>query len=180
MRKTFILAGLLVMLLAPAMAQAAPGTVLNHTGLRAGPGKKYPLIAKLETGSPIDVLGCVTGWDWCEVVAGGVHGWAVGHRLGIGFAGQNVQVGIYGPRLGLPVVVFQEQPYWRQYYYNRDFYLQRYGRGAPPPVMVQQRTTVVTTVHHDTPHHHHDEMDRPENHGYQSDSAYHVNYNWGH
>ncbi len=180
MRKTMILAGLLGMLLAPIAAQAAPGVVIHHTGLRAGPGKNYPLLARLEGGAPVDVLGCVTGWGWCEVVAGGVHGWTVGKRLGMVLAGRNVQVGLYGPRLGLPMVEFEERPYWAQYYRNRDFYVQRYVTGTPavvvthPDVVVQR--TVVQEVHHDEHHHHHDEADRPENHGYQSEGAYRGDY----
>lgn len=128
MRYTLLLAGLLAMLFAPISARAAESIVINHTGLRAGPGTGYPLLMRLPKGAAVDVLGCVAGWKWCEVVAGGVHGWAVGHRLSLPFGSRGgVQVDLYGPKLGLPIIVFQEQPYWERYYYNRDFYIVRYG-----------------------------------------------------
>jgi uncharacterized protein YraI len=128
MRYMVLLAGMLFMLLAPCAAQAArDGIVLEHTGLRAGPDKSYPLLLDLRRGDRVEVLGCVRGWKWCEVVAGGLHGFAVGKRIGADYYGQDVQVAYYGYKLELPYVMFQEQPYWTQYYANRDFYQRRYG-----------------------------------------------------
>lgn len=128
MRYMVLLAGMLFMLLAPGSAQAArDGFVLQHTGLRAGPGTGYPLLADLRRGDRIEVLGCIRGWKWCEIVAGGLHGFAVGSRIGTDFYGRNVQVGYYGYKLELPYVIFEEQPYWAHYYHDRDFYIMRYG-----------------------------------------------------
>ena len=164
---------MLVMLFAPGSAKAADSIVLTHTGLRAGPGTQYPLIMDMYRGQRIAVLGCIRGWRWCEVVAGGVHGFAVGSRLGTNWYGRNVQVGYYGPRLGLPFVVFEEQPYWNKYYNDRDFYQQRYGRHAEHEMHC-----------HDADHdgdchvivrdHRHHEGDHAEDHWHHSDDAYVV------
>lgn len=175
MRYFAILAAVLVMLLAPASAKAADSIVLQHTGLRAGPGTQYPLLADMIRGQRIEVLGCIRGWRWCEVVAGGLHGFAVGERLGTNWYGRNVQVGYYGPRLGLPFVEFTEQPYWSKYYYDRDFYQTRYGH--------HEHGDYHDNLHcHDADHdgdchpivheHRHHEGDHAEDHWHHSDGAY--------
>lgn len=161
MRYTVVLAAMLFMLLAPGAAHAADAIVLNHTGLRAGPGRDYPLLANLHKGDRIQVLGCVRGWKWCEVTNGFMHGFVVAQRMGTDYYGRNVQIAIWGPKLGIPYVVFVERPYWERYYHDTPFYHERYdvtahhnltcyndGRPGDCGMVVEEHRTTVVEHHY--------------------------------
>ncbi|WP_430390922.1 SH3 domain-containing protein [Dyella sp. 20L07] len=43
--------------------------------MRAGPDSSYPDVVMLDTGTEVSIQGCVDGWSWCDVIAGGNRGW---------------------------------------------------------------------------------------------------------
>lgn len=128
MRYTIILAALMVLLMTPQAARADSGVITSRTGLHAGPGSAYPQLLTLRANTGVNLLSCTRNWGWCEVTAGGLHGWVVSGHMGLLYHGRVRGVGNYGPRLGVPLVVFNEPDYWGKYYYDRDFYIKRYGK----------------------------------------------------
>ena len=107
-------------------ANATPGYVVEGVNLRAGPGVDYPLLAPLPDGTPTDIIGCLSGFTWCDMVvngpAGALRGWAAGPRLAIAYEGQPELLPEYGPRFGFPIVGFDLGSYWGRYYRDRPFY----------------------------------------------------------
>jgi uncharacterized protein YraI len=53
----------------PVIAQTAFTT--QEVNVRAGPDRAFPLVTWLRPGTHVDVIGCTSGWRWCDVVAGG-------------------------------------------------------------------------------------------------------------
>jgi len=119
-------------LAAPTPARAAPGFAIADVNVFAGPDNRYPPIATLGAGAPLEVVGCLGGWDWCDVAAPGLRGWVSAPYLQYVHGGRRLPVPQYGPRYGLPVVGFEIGPYWDRYYRDRPWYAER-GRWAGPP-----------------------------------------------
>ena len=128
-----------LMMMIPAMAFAADGYTTGNVNMRAGPDPDYPLILTLGTGTPVSIQGCTTGWDWCDVIAGGNRGWVAGTYLQYTYNNQPVIVTEYGSQIGIPIVSFVIGTYWGRYYTGRPFYRDRsrwYSRpipSRPPP-----------------------------------------------
>jgi uncharacterized protein YraI len=112
-------------LTAASVAQAQQAYVSVRTTLRAGPDSGYPQVAWLGGGSSVYVNGCVRGYRWCEVSAGGLRGWANARHLQYLF--QNRRVVIYGngATYGFPLVGFALGSYWDSYYRDRPWYNNR-------------------------------------------------------
>ncbi|HWX66986.1 MAG TPA: SH3 domain-containing protein [Rhodanobacter sp.] len=123
----------------PALAQAADGFVTGNVNLRAGPDSEYPLILTVPVGTPVNIQGCTTGWEWCDVITMGTRGWVAGTFIQYQYQNQPVVVQEYGANIGIPIVSFVIGAYWGNYYSNRPFYRQRnywYHRpiiSRPPP-----------------------------------------------
>ncbi|MFD1110162.1 SH3 domain-containing protein [Pseudoroseomonas ludipueritiae] len=132
-----LLAGLALSaaLLAPALAQAAPAFVTTGLNMRAGPGTEYPVVAQLEPGVQVDVLGCLEGYGWCDVTIGRDRGWVAGAYLQAPYHERREPVMSIGPAIGLPIIGFTIGSYWDSYYRNRPWYHERsrWARYAPPP-----------------------------------------------
>ncbi len=110
---------------APLLAQAADGYVVADISLQAGPDTEYPSITELPAGMPIQIEGCIDGYTWCDVIAGGDRGWVAGSFVQEVYNNQPVIVEDYGPRIGIPIVAFSLGVYWEQHYHNRSWYGQR-------------------------------------------------------
>ena len=123
----------------PALAQAADGFVTGNLNLRAGPDASYPLITTVPAGTAVNIQGCTTGWEWCDVITMGTRGWVAGTYIQYQYQNQPVIVQQYGANIGIPIVSFVIGTYWSNYYSNRPFYRQRndwYRRpiiSRPPP-----------------------------------------------
>ena len=96
--------------------------------LRAGPDRSFPLVSWMQAGTPVNVFGCLNGWQWCDVAFGFNRGWVYGRFLSIPFGNQPVLIMNSGPRVGVPVVTFSVGPYWGAHYRNRSWVNQ-----PPPP-----------------------------------------------
>ena len=131
LRKLALGMALVVSAVAPALA--APGFATGNVNLRAGPGTGYPQVTVLAAGQPVEIFGCLEGYNWCDVGANGTRGWVAGSYLQYIYEGQRVLVPDYGPRSGVPIVGFAFGDYWGRYYRGRSWYADRDRWGGPPP-----------------------------------------------
>ena len=42
--------------------------------VRAGPDESYPEVAQLDADAPLEVMGCLDDWRWCDVTFDGNRG----------------------------------------------------------------------------------------------------------
>ncbi len=121
---------------------ALSGTALAQTqaytnapvDIYAGPAPDYPIVAQVQEGSELTVLGCVQDYSWCDVAAPGLRGWAYGGYLSYPYQGTEVPVMTYGATIGLPIVAFSIDSYWGSHYRDRPWYRDepRWANHRPP------------------------------------------------
>ena len=150
-----LLAGASVMTLA-SIADAQQAYVSVRTTLRAGPDRGYPQVAWLGGGTTVYVNGCVRGYHWCDVTAGGARGWANARHLQ--YYHHNRRVVIYGngATYGFPVVGFALGSYWDNHYRSQAWYNNRshwnsWHPGRPAP---RFDSYPAPRPHYDTPRPH--------------------------
>lgn len=121
--------------LSPGMASAqSQAYTTASVNVRAGPAPDYPVVAQLPGGAAVSVMGCVSGYTWCDVTVPGLRGWVYGGNLSYPYQGNTVPLMSYGPTIGLPIVVFSLNTYWGNYYRNRPWYRDRSRwMNRPPP-----------------------------------------------
>ena len=120
----------------PAVASAQSQAYTNITvNVRAGPASDYPVVTQLPGGVPVDVMGCISNYQWCDVAGPNLRGWVYAARLSYPYQGSNVPVMSYGTVIGLPIVTFSIGTYWGNYYRGRPWYGQqsRWAHHPPPP-----------------------------------------------
>lgn len=110
---------------ASAVASAQNAFTSRPLNVRAGPDRAYPLVAQLGAGAPVDVMGCLSDWSWCDVTFDGTRGWAYAPGLNYVYQGQQVPLYSYAPGFGIPVVTFSLGAYWDHYYRGRPWFGQR-------------------------------------------------------
>ena len=126
MKNSKTLAFLAVAVLAvPAISFAQSGYVSKDVNLRAGPGKDYPAVAFLRTGVTISVVGCLSDYRWCDVIAGPNRGWVYAANIVYPYQGANVAIMTYGAAIGLGIIAFSVGNYWDHHYRARPWYQQR-------------------------------------------------------
>nr|WP_274706905.1 SH3 domain-containing protein [Allorhizobium sonneratiae] len=134
------LAGLIVLSL-PALAEAAQAFATANVNLRAGPSTGYPAVNVVPAGSPVEIYGCLSTANWCDVRYQGYRGWMSGSYIQTVYSSRRVYLepDYYQP-LGIPIVTFSLGDYWDHHYRGRDFYRERdRWRRAPPPMPVWHR-----------------------------------------
>ncbi|MDR2990904.1 MAG: SH3 domain-containing protein [Burkholderiaceae bacterium] len=130
----------LVAAIALPLAAAAQQAIVSGGGnLHAGPDRSYPVVAQLAPGTPATVMGCVSGYGWCDVVVpGGLRGWMFSGRLDYAYQGAPVPLVSIGAAIGVPIVTFTLGTYWNNYYRDRPWYRDTRwwgGRRPPPPAV---------------------------------------------
>lgn len=119
-----------------ATAQPEPGpwqaVVSRQVHLRAGPGPSYPVVAVLIPGTPVEVLGCLPNYAWCDVEVDVRRGWVHGVYLEAYARDDHSRLPDVGALLGIAIIGFALHEYWHDHYRERPFYGQR-DRWAPPP-----------------------------------------------
>jgi uncharacterized protein YraI len=110
-------------LAATATAQNAMTT--ESADVYAGPDNSYPEVAQLDPDTPIQVMGCLDDWSWCDVGFEGSRGWVYSPDIAYQYQGGYAPLYSYAPGLGVPVVAFSFDTYWGSYYHDRPFYQQR-------------------------------------------------------
>jgi uncharacterized protein YraI len=110
----------------PALASAQQRAfVLHPADIFAGPGNDYPVVARLAPGVRVNVQGCLSDYQWCDVTFSRNRGWVYAGELGYPYRSGRVPIVEYGPRLGLPVIAFSLGTYWDHYYRGRPWYHER-------------------------------------------------------
>lgn len=117
------LAGLLA---APSIASAAVTAITTEpVSLRAGPAYDFPVVDRIPDDARVTVFGCVRAYRWCDIAWRDARGWVRGEDLVYLYQQRRVRLIEYGPRIGLPVVVFTFDRYWDRHYRGRPFYTER-------------------------------------------------------
>jgi uncharacterized protein YraI len=125
---------LLLGCLLPTAGVAQTAYTANTANLRAGPSRDFPVVTSVGSGAPLQVVGCVDDWTWCDVVVGADRGWMYAGNLVYPYEGRRVAIISGGPLIGLPIVTFSVGPYWDSYYRTRPWYGRRsYWMGRPLP-----------------------------------------------
>jgi uncharacterized protein YraI len=93
--------------------------------VRAGPDSSYPEVAQLDADTPIQVMGCLDDWSWCDVAFDGNRGWLYSPDITYQYQGGYVPLYSYAPGLGVPVLSFSLDSYWGNHYHDRPWYAQR-------------------------------------------------------
>ena len=65
----------------PSVAAAVPGFTTGNVNVRTGPGTQYLAITTAPAGSGVDILGCMAGRSWCDIVLGNLRGWVSGRYV---------------------------------------------------------------------------------------------------
>lgn len=109
----------------PNLASALSAVTTGSTDLRAGPAFDFPVVDQIPSDVRVNVHGCVRAYRWCDVSWRDARGWVPGEELAYLYQGQRVTIVEYGPRIGLPVVVFSFDTYWNRHYRSRSWYGER-------------------------------------------------------
>jgi uncharacterized protein YraI len=131
-RSSLLLAALVCAIPSAALAQEA---YTNRTAnVRAGPDQTYPVVAQLPPGAGLQVMGCIDGYSWCDVVFGDNRGWVYAGSLSYPYQNRRVPILGYGPSIGIPIITFSIGNYWDSYYRGRPWYRNRgYWVDRSPP-----------------------------------------------
>lgn len=118
----------------PQTAHAADAYTNTTVNLRAGPDGGYPVVDTIQRGEQVELLGCVVGYQWCEVeTRSDERGWVYAHYLDTrhtGSSGQSLTI-IQTNGSGIKVITFNPRNYWSRYYRTKYFYPER-DRWLPP------------------------------------------------
>ncbi|MBS0417195.1 MAG: SH3 domain-containing protein [Proteobacteria bacterium] len=106
-----------------AMAENAVTTEV--ASVRAGPDDAYPEVAQLDSDSPVEVVGCLDDWSWCDVTFDGNRGWLYSPDITFEYEGGYVPFYTYAPAFSIPVISFTVDTYWGRYYHDRPWYRDR-------------------------------------------------------
>lgn len=113
----------LLTLCAGAGAQNAMTT--TSADLYAGPDDSYPMVAQLDSDTPVQVYGCLDDWSWCDVGFEDARGWLYSPDITYAYQGGYVPLYQYAPSLGIAVVPFSLDVYWGHYYQGRPWFARR-------------------------------------------------------
>lgn len=142
-----------LLLFAP-QAHAESVYAISKVNLRAGPDGGYPVVDILKRNERVDLIGCIQGYQWCEVeTKSGEHGWVYAHYLSTTYNGNSVTI-VQTNGDGIRIVTYYPNFYWDNYYRNKYFYPERY-RWIPRDS-------------HDGYNHHHNHDD-DDHHGHHND-----------
>ena len=119
------------LLLAIALAASTPvwaqstATVTSAVNLRAGPDRNMPSVATLLSRTQVQVVGCLSNWSWCDVIAARERGWIYTRYLSVRADDTAISIARGGPHLGLPAIEYDLGPYWDEHYQGRIFFAQK-------------------------------------------------------
>jgi uncharacterized protein YraI len=117
-----LLAAALFLIGAPTAALAARGTTTSDVNMRAGPGTDYPLVATVPEDARVNIHGCLSDYDWCDVSWSGERGWINAQYLDYYYNNRYVYLPDYVDVIDVPVVTFTLGSYWADYYPHRPWY----------------------------------------------------------
>src|SRR6266853_2753356 len=124
--RNLLTVGLASVLLAIRFATAAQDAFTTRSvNVRAGPDTSYPVVAVLGGGAPVQVMGCLYDWSWCDVGFEDNRGWVYAPYLSYVYQGARVPFYTYAPSFGIPIIGFSIGSYWDRYYRGRSWYGRR-------------------------------------------------------
>lgn len=106
----------------PQIGEASSGYVRVNVNLRAGPDVSYPALGVISHHTPVEIIGCLDGWTWCDVAWNNYRGWVSGPYLGGLYHNRPALIADYGPRVNVPIITFEQGVYWDRHYPHRTFY----------------------------------------------------------
>src|ERR1700687_1722441 len=106
MRKLLTLGLASLPLAIPIAASAQEAYTTRTVNVRAGPDTSYPPVAALGGGAPVQVMGCLDDWSWCDVVFGDNRGCVYAPYLNYVYQGARVPFYTYAPSFGIPIISF--------------------------------------------------------------------------
>ena len=118
-------------------ASAQDAFTTRTVSVRAGPDTSYPTVAVLGPGAPVQVIGCLDDWSWCDVVFADNRGWVYSPFLSYVYQGYRVPFYSYAPSFGIPIISFSLGSYWDRYYRGRPWYGRRDYWANRAPVHVR-------------------------------------------
>lgn len=104
----------------PAVAQNAEVTA--DLNMRAGPGTQYPVITTIPDGRGVNIYGCESGLNWCDVSWRGNRGWVYSDYLDYTYNRRTRPVSDWGARLDLPLISFSFGDYADRHYRGMPWY----------------------------------------------------------
>jgi uncharacterized protein YraI len=132
--------GMLALSAMPAEARPWSGYAIADVNERAGPSTLYPAITVIPAGAPILIYGCLGDYSWCDVSWGPYRGWMAADYLETNYGSQMVPLPDYIGPLGIPLITFEFDSYWGDYYRDEPFYRDSYrwryfhpDHNPPPP-----------------------------------------------
>jgi uncharacterized protein YraI len=133
MRKLLTVGLASVLLAIPFATSAQDAFTTRSVNVRAGPDTSYPAVATLGGGAPVQVMGCLDDWSWCDVGFEDNRGWVYAPYLSYVYQGARVPFYTYAPSFGIPIIGFSLGSYWDRYYRGRSWYGRRdYWEGRAP------------------------------------------------
>jgi uncharacterized protein YraI len=120
-----ILAATAFVIATPAVASAASGYATNDVRMRAGPGIEYPIVTTIPGSAHVDIHGCLSEFDWCDVSWRRNRGWVSANYLNYYYNNRYVYLPNYVDEIDVPVVTFVLGSYWDEYYIGRSWYYRR-------------------------------------------------------
>lgn len=109
----------------PAAAWGQDGEVTTDVHMRAGPGTDYPVVTTIPGGRDVDVYGCVSSHDWCDVGWANRRGWVFSDYIEYDYDDRLVPLPDYYGRIGLPTLSFSFGSYADQHYRGEPWYNDR-------------------------------------------------------
>ncbi|MFP5075749.1 SH3 domain-containing protein [Rhizobium sp. YIM 134829] len=119
-------AALAAALFLPVVAEAAEGYSTANVNMRSGPSTAYPAVVVIPAGTSVEIHGCLSTANWCDVSFYSGRGWVSASYLQTVYRTNRVVLApqYYQP-LGIPTVTFEIDNYWDRHYRNRTFYRDR-------------------------------------------------------
>lgn len=131
MRYAYFIAAALLLSALPQKADAfwmtADARASTELHLRTGPATSYRVLDAIGKGERVSVVGCLKGWQWCDVKVDGKRGWVHAKYLKGMTHGKTYSVVKEGRRHGIREISFNERSYWSRHYHGKDFCQKRYG-----------------------------------------------------
>lgn len=107
-------------------AASAEEAYVAETGtLRAGPDYDFPEIRTIPRDRIIEVFGCTTDYEWCDVEYRGDRGWFPGDNMEFYYEGRRAPLPWVAPLIGLVILDFAIDDYWGRYYHGRPWFHER-------------------------------------------------------
>lgn len=95
------------------------------TEVYAGPGYEYPRVEYAPAGRAVNLYGCLTTNDWCDVSTSMTRGWVPSQALAVYRNQQYYDLSQSRSWYAYPLISFVFDRYWNDHYRNRDWYRDR-------------------------------------------------------